>query len=197
MFFDDKKHGLTQYPFQKPLFLRRFRGNFLKGLDCLIDTGIVYVAMYDEAELAWFPLYCEDPLVPELLGRFLLLGADKQDIGIDWFVQSESGDRLDRRGEPLCSFMIFCKDTGFEVVESDEAGGGEDTDLAHAAAQCLTYAACLGNQFVGPYKEGSSGGTEALGQADGEGVDMGGGLMGRLAGCDQGVPQSGAVHMDW
>ena len=168
----------------------------MKGLNCLIYVCIVKVAMDDEAEQAWFPLCCEDPLVPEFLGRFLLLGADKQDVGIDWFVQAESGDRLDRRGEPLCSFMVFCKDTGFEVVESNEAGGGEDTDLAHAATEAFAHIACLGNQFVGPYKEGSGGGTEALGQADGEGVDMGGGLMCGLAGCYKGVPQSGAVHMD-
>ena len=90
---------------------------------------------------------------------------------------------------------VVQREAGHILFERDLAGGGKHSGLPHAAAQHLAPAPCLANQLGGPAEQGADGSAEALGEAEGDGIDVPGDLLHVHVLLDRGVEDAGAVQV--
>src|SRR5690242_6044106 len=82
------------------------------------------------------------------------------------------------------------------LSEGEDAGGGEDTSLAHAAAEQLADAPRFFDEVARAGEDGADGGAEAFGEAEHDAIHLGGKVRGGEAQGDSGVEEAGAVQVD-
>ncbi len=81
------------------------------------------------------------------------------------------------------------------MLHSDDAGGGQDARLAHAAAQHLAGAAGAVDEILVTAQQGTHGGAQPLGQAKGHRVDVLGQLAHVYAQGHAGVKDPSAIQV--
>src|SRR5258708_39773076 len=81
----------------------------------------------------------------------------------------------DGLGEQAGVRVIFHK-AGRHLLQSEKAGGGENSGLAHTSPQRLAMASRLVDRFPAAYQQGASGCAQALGGAESHVVEAAGQL---------------------
>jgi hypothetical protein len=110
-------------------------------------------------------------------------------------IQRQPGQPGDGLGEDLGVGVVLGQALDV-VVECIEACGGDDTGLAHGAAQALFPDPGLLDQHCGAGEHAAHRAAEALGEVDPDGIE-GPGEVGRGdARGDGGVHQARAVHVE-
>ena len=119
----------------------------------------------------------------------------EDDVGLN-------GTEVDAKARGCCSLgqkagmlMVFMQ-AARHGFQSDNAGGGDNADLAHAAAHKAALAAGLFDEVARTDHEGAHGGAEALGQAELDGIGMAAQFFHVRAQGGGGVEDAGAVHVN-
>ena len=141
--------------------------------DCLIQVIIRDVRVEDEAEAVGGYGEAPDAFGVEV-GLPLLggaVGVDHHDVGLGGGgVGVDAGEVGEGFGDGAGAAVVF-GEAVHHLGEADDAAGGQQTRLAHAAAEALSPELGLVDEGLRPAQERADGGAEALAEADGDGIE--------------------------
>ena len=174
--------------------LMRFRHRFSGP----VQTGVVDVVVGHEADDTGGDGAGQDAGGPEVVEE-----AGRVRVAEDDHVGGEAGRVAARRRPAVGHGLGQAAGPGVVVGQAvdhgpqgQQAGGGDDTGLAHGAAQTVALDPGLGHDVGRAGQEGADGGAEALGQAGHDGGDRRRVAVGRDRRGHLGVEEAGAVHVD-
>src|SRR6185437_1340905 len=170
--------------------------------DCL-DVLPVDTVVGGEAEAATRPPGGADQNPPFLQGCYELRGRDalahhvgEEDVRLYLVTVHYQRREAAHAFGQAAGVGVVLGELGRRVVERIEAGRGDDTRLAHRAAQQLAGDAGALNEGGWADQQGADGGGKPLRDAEHDRVDVGGDRGHRQAEIDAGVEDAGAVHVD-
>ena len=109
-------------------------------------------------------------------------------------VEAELLDVLEPLSEPL-RVLVIAREPFHVVLQHVEAGGRDDADLAHGAAQHLAGAPGLVDEVPRAAEHRAGRGAEPLGEADRHSVEVTGDVARLDPEVDRGVEEAGAVEV--
>lgn len=122
---------------------------------------------------------------------------EEDHVGLDVVgIEFEPGDVGEALGETLGVGVIVGEPFAV-VIEGVEGGGGEDAALAHRATEHFAEASDAGDGPSIARNGGPGGAAQALGEAGGDGVEVLCVVAGLEARGDAGVPEAGAVEVEF
>ena len=154
-----------------------FLNHFAQNDESALDAGGVHIAVRDKSD--GIGRGVERPDTVRLEGVAQLegfeagcLAIEDDDVCLHFVgIDLQGRDLGDAFSEPACVLMINVQPLG-RFLQGDAACGGEDPNLAHAAAEHLAVNAGFVYEFLRANDHGANWGAQALGEAEHNRVEI-------------------------